>query len=62
MVTSYEVMMERAGVTMVHNTKSRMFAYGNFEKGQQFSVQVRAVTSRGVGPYSQLHKGSFGEE
>lgn len=60
-VTSYEIKMNRNGVTMVHNTRSRMSIYGNFHVGQQFTVQVRAVNAKGVGPYSHLHEGIFGQ-
>lgn len=60
-VTSYDVKLTYGGVTIVHNTKRRMATYTNFHVGQQFSVQVRAVTAQGVGPYGKFYEGLFGK-
>lgn len=57
---SYSVKTTRKGVTRVHNVKSRRARYAGFTVGEKFTVQVAAINSRGIGPYSPVVSGRFG--
>ncbi|XP_071841223.1 uncharacterized protein [Apostichopus japonicus] len=59
-IKSYDIKMTRNGGSItVHNTEKRMKMYERFRIGDSFEVQVRAITSKGAGPYSQTYNGTF---
>ncbi|PIK61575.1 putative twitchin-like [Apostichopus japonicus] len=62
-IISYHIKLSRGSASaVVHDTTERMAMYSGFNVGERIEVQVRAVTSAGAGPYSQVIVGTFGSD